>query len=78
MFVPVAVIVTELNDGMVVGAVKRPAAVIVPSEAVHVTEGCPDAVNCCVLPRATLAVTGATVIDPPALPETNVAVMLLE
>jgi hypothetical protein len=72
------VIVTELDDGMVVGAVKRPADVIVPAEAVHVTEGCPDAVNCCVAPKATDAVGGDTVMGPPVLGDTNFTVTLFE
>jgi hypothetical protein len=66
LFVPEAVIVTVLDDGIVAGAVKSPADVIVPAEAVHVAEGCPDAVNCCVAPRATDAVSGETVIGPPS------------
>jgi hypothetical protein len=49
---------TVLDDGIVVGAVKSPADVMVPAEAVHVTEVCPEAVNCCVAPKATDAVDG--------------------
>jgi hypothetical protein len=60
------VIVTVLDDGIVVGAVKSPADVIVPDEAVQVTEVCPDAVTCCVAPNATDAVDGETVIGPPS------------
>ena len=76
--VPDAVIVTVLDDGIVVGAVKRPAGVMAPAEAVHVTELCPDAVNFCVAPNATDAVVGETVMGPPSCPETKVALMLLE
>jgi hypothetical protein len=38
---------------------------MVPAEAVQVTDVCPDAVNCCVAPRATDALDGETVIGPP-------------
>ena len=55
-----------LDDGIVAGAVKSPADVILPAEADHVTEVCPDAVNCCVAPRTTDAVDGETVIGPPS------------
>jgi hypothetical protein len=35
--VPVAVIVTALEEGIVLGAVNKPAEVIVPADADHVT-----------------------------------------
>jgi hypothetical protein len=54
------------DDGIVAGAVKSPADVMVPAEAVQVTEVCPDAVNCWVAPRATDAVDGETAIGPPS------------
>jgi len=54
-----------LAAGIVAGALKRPVVLIVPAEAVHVTVLWPDAVNCCVAPRATCAVDGETVIGPP-------------
>jgi hypothetical protein len=72
------VIVTMLDDGIVVGAVKSPADVMVPAEALHVTELCPDALNFCVAPNATDAVAGETVIGPPSFAVTKVALMLLE
>ena len=78
LLVPEAVIVTVPDEGIVAGAVKSPADVMVPAEAVHVTELCPDALNFCVAPKATDAVSGETVIGPPAFPETKVALMLLE
>jgi hypothetical protein len=65
LFVPDAVIVTVFDDGIVAGAVNRPAVVIVPAVADQVTDDCPDAVNCCVAPSATDAVRGETVIGPP-------------
>ena len=55
-----------VDDGIVVGAVKSPDDVIVPAEALHVTEVCPDALNFCVAPKATDAVSGETVIGPPS------------
>ena len=69
---------TVFDEGIVVGAVKSPADVMVPAEAVHVTELCPDALNFCVAPKATDAVSGETVMGPPSLPVTKVALMLLE
>jgi hypothetical protein len=66
LFVPDAVIVTVLDEGIVVGAVKRPADVMVPAEAIQVTEACPDAVNCCAAPSTTDAVDGETVTGPPS------------
>jgi hypothetical protein len=60
------VIVTVLDEGIVAGAAKSPVDVMVPAEALHVTELCPDAVNCCVAPSATDAVDGETVIGPPS------------
>ena len=65
MFVPDAVIVTELEVGIVAGALKRPVAEMVPAEAVQATVLWPDAVNCCVAPSPTCAVDGETVIGPP-------------
>ena len=67
-----------LDEGIVVGAVKSPADVMLPAEADHVTEVCPDALNFCVAPNATDAVVGETVIGPPSFPVTKVALMLLE
>jgi hypothetical protein len=54
------------EEGIVAGAVKSPADVMVPAEALHVTEVCPAAVNCCVAPSTTDAVDGETVIGPPS------------
>ena len=78
MFVPDAVIVTALDDGIVAGALNRPAVVIVPAVADHVTDVCPDAVNCCVAPSATDADGGETVMGPPTLADTKVTVTLFE
>src|SRR5579871_6271455 len=72
--VPVALIVTVLDIGMVVGAVYRPEVLMVPAVAVHVTLVCPLAVNCCVPPRATDAVAGLTVIGDAVLVSVTVAV----
>ena len=47
---------------MVEGAVNTPVALIVPAEALHVTEVCPEAVNVCVAFSATETVAGETVI----------------
>jgi hypothetical protein len=69
---PVAVMVTVLEEGMVAGAVNRPAEVIVPADADHVTLDCPVAVNCRVPPSVTFAVEGDTTIA-----ETNVTVRVL-
>ena len=74
------------DDGTVAGAVKRPFAVIVPDEADHVivgwkllvTVGCPVEVNCAVAPGATTTLTGETLIGPPTVAATNVAVTPLE
>src|SRR5258707_1116899 len=52
--VPVSVIVE--------GAVNTPVGLIVPADALHVTEVCPEAVNVCVAFTATETVAGETVI----------------
>jgi hypothetical protein len=57
---PVAVIVTALGDGIVVGAVKTPPEVIVPADALHVTVW-PETLKVFDAPRATLALAGVTV-----------------
>ena len=53
---PVAVTVTDPEEGMVDGAVYRPAELIVPAVAVH--DEAPAAMNCWVLPRSTDADAG--------------------
>ena len=56
---PVAVMVTLLPEvGILDGAVKRPAEVIVPADAVQLVA--PVAENCCVPLRATVGVAGRT------------------
>src|SRR5579871_858781 len=72
--VPVALIVTVLDIGMVVGAVYRPEVLMVPSVADHVTLVCPLAVNCCVPPKATEAVAGLMVMGEAAGVSVTVAV----
>ncbi len=54
--------VTVFSTGIAEGAVKRPAALMDPAVADHVTVDWPVAVNCCVAPKATFAVAGATVM----------------
>ena len=58
----VALITTVDEAGMVVGAVNKPVALIVPAEADHVT---PETVvvNCSVPPSGTLALSGDTTIS---------------
>jgi hypothetical protein len=58
----VALITTVGEAGIVVGAVNKPVALIVPAEADHVTPVETVAVNCWVPPSATLAVGGDTSI----------------
>ena len=53
---PFAVTVTEVDAGMVAGAVNKPDEVMVPAVAVKLVA--PDEVNCCVLPRVTDADVG--------------------
>ena len=55
---PVAVTVTELDDGIDAGAVNRPA-VMVPALAVHAVA--PEEVNCFVAPSVTVAEVGEIV-----------------
>jgi hypothetical protein len=53
----VARIVTVGEAGIVVGAVNKPVALIVPADADHVTSGT-VVVNCSVPPSGTLALAG--------------------
>jgi hypothetical protein len=57
---PVAVIVTVLDEGIVEGAVNVPPDVIDPADADHVTV-CPPALNVFDAPSATVAFAGETV-----------------
>jgi hypothetical protein len=61
-FETAAWIVTLVELGMVVGAVNKPAVLIVPAEAVHFTPAVFD-VNCCVLPSTTVTVEGEIEIE---------------
>jgi hypothetical protein len=56
---PVAVTVTELDEGMLEGAVNRPLALMVPAVAVQPVA--PEEVNCCVAPSFKETVTGEIV-----------------
>jgi len=56
---PVAVTVTELDDGMVKEAVNRPLVLMLP--AVEVQLVAPEDVNCCVAPNFTVAEVGEMV-----------------
>ncbi len=56
---PVAVAVTELDSGIVEGAVNRPVALMLPAVAVQLVA--PDEVNCCMAPSFTVAVVGEMV-----------------
>ena len=67
---PFAVTVSVPEDGMVVGAVYKPAAVTVPDAAVQLVVL--EAVNCWVAPRARVAVAGDTTgagVPPPPPPD---------
>jgi hypothetical protein len=68
---PVAVTVTELDDGMTAGAVNRPLALMVP--AVVIQAVAPEEVNCCVEPSLTVAVVGEIVCGEGGPLATNVA-----
>ena len=54
-----ALITTVGKAGIVVGAVNKPVALIVPAEADHVTPGA-VVVNCSVPPSGTLTLSGNT------------------
>ena len=56
---PVAVTVTELDEGIVAGAVYKPAELTDPAVAVHAVA--PADVNCCVAPSVTVADVGEIV-----------------
>jgi hypothetical protein len=56
---PVAVTVTELDKGMVEGAVYRPLVLMLPAVALQLVA--PEDVNCCVLPSFTAAEVGEMV-----------------
>ena len=56
---PVAVTVTELDDGMLPGAVYRPLPLMLPAVAVQLVA--PEEVNCCVAPSFTVAEVGEMV-----------------
>jgi hypothetical protein len=56
---PIAAIVAVADEGMTAGAVKSPAAVMVPAEAVKLVA--PEEVNCWDWPRITETVVGAMV-----------------
>lgn len=55
-------ITTVGEAGIVVGAVNKPVALIVPAEADHVTPGA-VVVNCSVPPSGTLTLSGDTTIS---------------
>jgi hypothetical protein len=65
--VPVALIVTVLEAGITIGAVKRPVVLIDPADADQITPDGPVAANCCVAPSVTFAVAGVTVMDDGAM-----------
>jgi hypothetical protein len=56
---PVAVTVTEPDDGMLEGAVNSPVVLMLPAVAVQLVA--PEEVNCCVAPSFTVAVVGEIV-----------------
>jgi hypothetical protein len=69
---PVAVTVTDFDDGMLAGAVNRPLLLMLPAVAVQLVA--PEEVNCCVAPSFTVAEVGEIVCDAGApLFATNVA-----
>ena len=70
----VAVMVTVADAGIVAGAVKSPAALMVPADADHVALEL--AVNCCVAPNVTVAFSGDTLNVVPLEPPTGIARML--
>jgi len=56
---PVAVTITELDGGMLAGAVNRPLELMLPAVVVQLVA--PEDVNCCVAPSFTLADVGEMV-----------------
>ena len=58
-FGPVAVTVAEAPEGIVLGAVNSPVELTVPAEVDQLVA--PDEVNCCVMPRVTVAEVGEIV-----------------
>ena len=68
---PVAVTVTELDDGMTAGAVNRPLALMVPAVVAQAVT--PKEVNCCVEPSVTVTIFGEMVCGAGGPLATNVA-----
>jgi hypothetical protein len=69
---PLAVTVTELDEGMAAGAVNKPLVLIVPALAVQAVA--PEEVNCWVAPNFTVADLGLIVWGGGGPLATNVAV----